>query len=329
MHPFSFVQTTNPETAIEAVSAHTQATFFAGGTTLLDLMKLDVLAPARLVDINGLPFSAIEVTSSKVTIGANVRNSDLAHHRIIRQQFPVLSEALLAGASAQLRNMATTGGNLMQRTRCSYFRDTTSRCNKRIPGSGCDALNGINRSHAILGTSDHCIATHASDMCVALVVLDATIQTLLPNGQTRQIPIANFYLLPGATPHKENTLQHGELITQIHLPVTRVARHSHYVKVRDRASYEFALASAAVAVSVDKGVITEARIGLGGVATLPWRSREAESALLNQPPSTDTFRAAANAALADAKPQSHNAFKIALARQTLILALEQLTKGAN
>ena len=329
MHPFSFVPAATSEAAIQAVSANAQASFFAGGTTLIDLMKLDVLAPTHLVDLSRLPFSEIVIGSEIVSIGANVRNSDLAHHRAIRRHFPVLSEALLAGASAQLRNMATTAGNLLQRTRCSYFRDPAAHCNKRNPGSGCDALHGINRGHAILGASEHCIATHPSDMCVALVMLDAAIQTLLPNGQTRTLPIAGFHLLPGATPHLETILQHGELITHIHLPIARVAANSHYLKVRDRASYEFALASAAVALSVDDGVISQARIALGGIATRPWRSAEAEAALLHQPPSSAAFLAAANAALAGAQPQSHNAFKIELARQTLILALEQLTKGVN
>jgi xanthine dehydrogenase YagS FAD-binding subunit len=329
MHPFTYLQASTTEAAIQAVSGNAQATFFAGGTTLLDLMKLDVLAPERLVDINRLSLSTIDVGTNKITVGANVRNSDLANHPAIRENFPVLSEAVLAGASAQLRNMATTGGNILQRTRCSYFRDAGSRCNKRTPGSGCDAIHGINRSHAILGTSDECIATHPSDMCVALIMLDATIQTLLPNGQTRFLPFDGFHLLPRATPHLENSLQHGELITHLHLPLAPVTRNSHYLKVRDRASYEFALTSAAVAVSVSGGKIKEARIGLGDIATRPWRSPEAEAALLNQPPSSETFAAAANAALAAAKPHEHNAFKVNLAKRTLILALETVTKGKN
>lgn len=329
MHPFSFIPASTSEAAIQAVSANAQASFFAGGTTLIDLMKLDVLTPTHLVDVSRLPLTEILVASDKITVGANVRNSDLAHHPAIRRHFPVLSEALLAGASAQLRNMATTAGNLLQRTRCTYFRDPVSRCNKRAPGSGCDAISGVNRSHAILGTSEHCIATHPSDMSVALVMLDATIQTILPNGQWRTLPIAGFHLLPGTTPHLETVLQHGELITHIHLPITGVTANSHYLKVRDRASYEFALASAAVALSLLDGTISEARVALGGIATRPWRSLEAEAALINQPASHSTFLAAANAALAAAQPQRHNAFKIDLARQTLILALEQLTKGGN
>jgi xanthine dehydrogenase YagS FAD-binding subunit len=329
MNPFSFIPAASPEAAIQAVSGNTQASFFAGGTTLIDLMKLDVLTPTHLVDVSRLPLSEIVVSGDKITVGANVRNSDLAHHPAILRQFPVLSEALLAGASAQLRNMATTAGNLLQRTRCSYFRDPVAHCNKRNPGTGCDAIHGVNRSHAILGTSDYCIATHPSDLCVALVMLDASIQTLLPNGETRFLPISGFYLLPGATPHLETILEHGELITHIHLPITAVATHSHYLKVRDRASYEFALASAAVGLSLHNGVIAEARVALGGIATRPWRSPEAEAALINQIASRPTFLAAANAALAAAQPQRHNAFKIDLASQTLILALEQITKGGN
>jgi len=324
MRPFSFVQTDTAAAASKAVAANTGAAFFAGGTTLLDLMKLNVLSPERLVDINRLALSAIEVTNDKISIGANVRNSDLAHHRAIREQFPVLSQALLAGASAQLRNMATTAGNLMQRTRCSYFRDRAAHCNKRTPGAGCDALLGINRGHALLGASDDCIATHPSDMCVALVILDATIQTLLPDGQTRSIPMVDFHLLPGETPHKETALRHGELITHVHLPITRLARRSHYLKVRDRASYEFALASAAVALSIEGGMIAEARVGLGGIATRPWRSVEAEGVLIGKPATRATWIAAADAALAAAKPLQHNFFKIELARQTIIMALEHL-----
>jgi xanthine dehydrogenase YagS FAD-binding subunit len=329
MHPFSFLHTETARAAIDAVSANTTAEFFAGGTTLLDLMKLHVLTPGHLVDINRLPLSSIEVRSDRVTIGANVRNSDLAHDPAICTHFPVLSEALLAGASAQLRNMASTGGNLMQRTRCNYFRDHGANCNKRNPGSGCDAISGFNRSHAILGGSEHCIATHASDMCVALIVLDATVQTQLPNGETREIPIADFHLEPGETPHLETVLRHGELITHIHLPITSLARRSHYLKVRDRASYEFALTSAAVALSINGGAITEARVGFGGIATRPWRSLEAEAALIGKPAVRETWVAAANAALAGAKPQRHNTFKIDLARQTLILALEQLTQNRS
>jgi xanthine dehydrogenase YagS FAD-binding subunit len=323
MQTFSFIEAETPEQALDAAHAH--ATFFAGGTTLIDLMKLDVLAPAALVDINRLPFTSIETTADALLIGANVRNSDLAHHPFVRERFPVISEALLSGASAQLRNMASTAGNLMQRTRCTYFRDVNSRCNKRQPGSGCDALTGFNRSHAVLGTSDHCIATHPSDLCVALIALDAVVHTRHPDGSGRTIPLTEFYLLPGETPERETVLRPGELITHVQVPESPVAAHSHYLKVRDRASYEFALASAAVALHLNGKAIAEARVGLGGIATIPWRSREAERVLVGKPAVRETFAAAANAALAGARPQQHNAFKIPLAKQTLILALEDLT----
>jgi xanthine dehydrogenase YagS FAD-binding subunit len=328
MHPFSFVEADSTDAAVKAVTEDTRAVFFAGGTTLVDLMHLDVMTPAELVDVNRLPLSSIDVDANGITIGANVRNSDLAHNRIIRERFPVLSEALLAGGSGQLRNMATTAGNLMQRTRCTYFRDINARCNKRQPGSGCDAITGFNRSHAVLGTSEHCIATHPSDMCVALMILDARVQTQQRDGSKRTVPLNEFYLLPGETPERETVLAHGELITHVHLPNTPMARLSHYLKVRDRASYEFALASAAVALEMDGDTIIRARVGLGGIATIPWRSREAETALENKPAMRETFVTAADAALADAKPRRHNAFKVELAKRTLVLALDQLLRKA-
>jgi xanthine dehydrogenase YagS FAD-binding subunit len=327
MHPFSYVQAENPEAAMSAVSAVNGAAFFAGGTTLIDLMKLDVLTPPELVDINHLEFSSIEATADGVTIGANVRNSEVAHSPLIRENFPVLSEALLAGASAQLRNMASTGGNLMQRTRCPYFRDVNSACNKRRPGSGCDAMTGFNRMHAVLGTSNHCIATHPSDMCVALMALEAKVHTLRPDGSKRQIALNEFYLLPGDTPERETVLERGELITHVQLPASPRTRRSHYLKVRDRASYEFALASAAVALELNGQTIRSARVGLGGVATIPWRSHEAEAALEGKAATRDVFVRAAEAALANARPSAHNAFKIPLAKNTLVFALEELTAG--
>jgi xanthine dehydrogenase YagS FAD-binding subunit len=324
MRPFAFVESDTPEGAITEVAQKPEAVFFGGGTTLIDLMKLDVMAPAELVSVNRLPFSDISVADDGITIGANVRNSDLAHHPSVRQQFPVLSEALLSGASAQLRNMATTAGNLLQRTRCPYFRDVASKCNKREPGSGCDALKGINRSHAILGVSEHCIATHPSDMCVALMMLDTSVHTLRANGDKRVIALSDFYLLPGDMPHRENVLEHGELITHISLPKLGAAWRSHYLKVRDRASYEFALTSAAVALRLDGQRIAGARVALGGVATRPWRSPEAEQALIGKPANEETFRAAAEAALRDARPQKHNAFKVDLAKRTIVLALKAI-----
>ena len=324
MHPFEYVEATDSAAAIKAAGEGAQSVFFAGGTTLIDLMKLDVMTPAKLVDVNHLPFSSIEEQPDGILVGANVRNSDLAHSLVVRERFPVLSEALLAGASAQLRNMASTGGNLMQRTRCSYFRDVNSACNKRQPGSGCDAISGFNRMHAVLGTSDRCIATHPSDMCVALVALDAVVHTQQYSGAKRQIPLTEFYLLPGDTPERETVLEQGELITHVRLPATSLARRSHYLKVRDRASYEFALASAAVAIELQGDTVVSAAVALGGIGTVPWRSREAEAALVGKPAWRDTFAIAAEAALALARPLEHNAFKIELAKRTLVLALEEL-----
>ena len=326
MHPFSFVEASSPEGVTEAFGTDRNAVFFAGGTTLIDLMKLDVMTPQVLVDINQLPFSAITETEAGVVVGANVRNSDVAHHRVIRSRFPVLSEALLSGASAQLRNMASTAGNLLQRTRCGYFRDVNACCNKRQPGSGCDAMTGINRSHAVLGTSDSCIATHASDMCVAMAALEAVIHTRKQNGDARRIPISEFYLPPGGTPERETVLEKGELITEVLLPNDAIAQRSHYLKVRDRASYEFALASAAVALELDGETIVRARVAMGGIATVPWRSKEAEAALQGKPATIATFRQAADAALTGAIPRKHNAFKTELAKRTLVEALQELTR---
>ncbi len=248
MYPFQFIESQTAEDAIRAVANNPQAVFLAGGTTLVDLMKLDVMTPGALVDINRALPDAIEERGGKIQIGANARNSDVAYHRLIRDNFPVLSEAVLAGASAQLRNMASTGGNLLQRTRCSYFREAHAACNKRAPGSGCDAMKGYNRSHAVLGTSESCIATHPSDMCVALAMLDAIVATQRADGTSRRIPFNDFHLLPGETPERETVLERGELIVHVEIERSNLSRRSHYLKVRDRASYEFALASAAVAL---------------------------------------------------------------------------------
>jgi xanthine dehydrogenase YagS FAD-binding subunit len=298
--------------------------FFAGGTTLVDLMKLDVMTPGALVDVNRSLPESIEERGGKIQIGANVRNSDVAYHRLIREHFPVLSEAILAGASPQLRNMASTGGNILQRTRCPYFREAHAACNKRAPGSGCDAMKGYNRSHAVLGTSESCIATHPSDMCVALAMLDAVVFTQRADGTNRGIPFNDFHLLPGDTPEHETVLERGELILRVEIEPSKLRRQSHYLKVRDRASYEFALASAAVALDLDRDTIRAARVALGGVATKPWRSPEAEAALIGKPASKETFRAAADAAFASAKPRRDNAFKIELGKRTLVRALEDL-----
>ncbi|MES2695751.1 MAG: xanthine dehydrogenase family protein subunit M, partial [Verrucomicrobiota bacterium] len=298
--------------------------FVAGGTTLIDLVKLDVMRPTRLLDINRLPLAQIEsLPDGGLRIGALVRNSDLAWHATVKERYPVLSEALLSGATAQLRNMATTAGNLMQRTRCPYFRDNVSACNKRTPGSGCAALEGYNRLHAVLGGSESCIATHPSDMCVALAVLDATIHVQAANGGERTIPFADFHLLPGNTPEREHALRLGELITAVTLPPPPVGARQHYLKLRDRESFEFALASAAIVAVRDGDVIREARVALGGVGTKPWRSPDAEAALRGKPATEATFEAAATAALRGAHGREHNAFKIPLAQQALRRALSE------
>jgi xanthine dehydrogenase YagS FAD-binding subunit len=302
--------------------------FIGGGTTLIDLMKLNVEQPQTVVDISRLPLDKIEgLPDGGLTIGAVVRNSDLAHHPLVRKNYAVLSEALLSGASAQLRNMATTAGNLLQRTRCMYFRDTDMPCNKRAPGTGCAAITGANRSLAILGTSEHCIATNASDMNVAMAALEATIHVRGPKGE-RSIPIADFHVLPGNTPHRETVLEPGDLITHVTLPAPAPGSRSLYLKLRDRASYEFALSSAAVVVTVAGGKVTRARIALGGVGTKPWRSTEAEEALTGQAATEEAFRKAAEAALRGAKPQSENGFKVELAKRCLVHALKLATQPA-
>jgi xanthine dehydrogenase YagS FAD-binding subunit len=302
--------------------------FLAGGTTLLDLMKLNVERPGRVIDISRLPLNGVEaLPDGGVKIGATVRNADLAHHALIRDAYPVLSQALLAGASAQLRNMATTGGNLLQRTRCVYFRDTAMACNKREPGSGCAAISGFNRTLAILGVSDACIASNPSDMNVALTALEAVVHIQGTRGE-RSVAIDDFFLLPGTTPERETVLEPGDLITHVTLPPPAEGSRSLYLKLRDRASYEFALASAAVVVTVTDGRVSHARIALGGVGTKPWRSREAEAALASATPDAASFRRAAADALAGARPQSDNGFKVELAQRCLVHALTLATSAA-
>jgi xanthine dehydrogenase YagS FAD-binding subunit len=318
--PFSYVRPGDARAAIEAGGAD-GASFLAGGTTLIDLMRLEVMAPSALVDLGPLPLTAIERHGDGIRIGAMARNSDVATHALIVERYPLLAQALLAGASQQVRNMATVGGNLLQRTRCPYFRDPAVPCNKRAPGSGCSALDGYTRSHAILGTSASCIATHPSDMCVALAALDAVVHTRR-GGAERAIPIGEFHTLPGDHPEVENVLEQGELITHVELPASPFAAHARYVKVRDRAAFAFALASAAVGLDVADGRIRAARVALGGVATRPWRSVEAEQALIGQPPNRASFERAAGVALVDPKPRRDNAFKVALARRTIVRALE-------
>ncbi|HEY5935797.1 MAG TPA: xanthine dehydrogenase family protein subunit M [Kofleriaceae bacterium] len=328
MQRFQFQRATDSDAALAATRSG-NAQYIAGGTTLVDLMRLEVMTPATVIDITGLPLDQIEEgITGGLKIGALARNATVAHHPAVAKRFPVLAEALLSGASPQLRNMATTGGNLLQRTRCTYFRDGVSPCNKRAPGTGCAALDGYHRMHAILGTSDHCIAAHPSDMCVALLALDAIIHARSTGG-TRRLPISELHALPGTTPNLEHTLAAGELITHVELPAAAFAARSHYVKVRDRSEFAFALASAAVALELRAGVIGEARIALGGVATRPWRAREAEAILTGKPPLASVFREAAEAALAGAKPRLHNKFKVELAKRVIVRALEELTGGVR
>ncbi len=327
MEPFTFLRSADAAEATRRVAPDARAAFLAGGTTLVDLMKLDVAAPRTLVDINRLPLAAIEVTDAGARIGALASNSDVAYHDGIRRRYPVLAEAILSGATPQLRNMATVGGNLLQRSRCGYFRDVHSACNMRSPGAGCAALEGVNRTHAVLGTSDRCIATHPSDMGVALAALDAVVH-LKATARERSVPIGDFYVAYGEDPARGTVIEHGELITAVTLPAVPFFSRSRYLKVRDRASYEFALASAAVALDVEEGVIRAARVALGGVATKPWRAHEAERVLVGRPPERSAFEAAAGAALAGAQPRRHNAFKVGLARRTLVRALEMVAAGA-
>ena len=327
MRPFSYARAADAGAAIAAVRERADAAFLAGGTTAVDLVRQNVLRPGLLVDINDLPLAGIEdLPGGGLRVGALARMSDVARSPGVRARFPVISQALLLGASAQLRNMASMGGNLCQRVRCSYFRDTASPCNKRDPGSGCAALDGFNRGHAVLGISDKCIATHPSDVAVALVALDAVVHTRGPAGE-RAIAVDDFFLLPGDTPEREHPLEHGELITAIEVPAAPVARRSVYLKFRDRESYEFALASVAAAVRIEDGAVTEVRLALGGVGTKPWRARRAEASLLGQPATEASFAEAARGELAAATPRPLNAFKVELAQRAIVRALTTLTAG--
>ncbi len=318
MHPFQYERARNAKNAVSTVAGNATATFIAGGTSHIDLIKENVHRPDLVVDISGLPLQNIGGHDGGIRIGANVSNTQLAYHRDIIARYPVLSEAILAGASPQIRNMATTAGNPLQRTRCPYFRDTTQACNKREPGTGCSALNGINRVHAIFGASDLCVATHPSDMAVALSALDAVVQTQGPRGK-RSIAFPEFHRLPGNTPQFDTVLGQGELITSIDLPA--FTGRSHYLKARDRASYAFALVSCAVVLEMDGGTIRRARIALGGVAHKPWRTPEAEAMLAGKTPSEALFRDAAKAAFASAKPLKDNAYKIPLGQNLMVRAL--------
>jgi xanthine dehydrogenase YagS FAD-binding subunit len=318
--PFTYVRPADARAAI-AAAGDAGASFLAGGTTLVDLMRLEVMTPSAIVDLSPLPLTQIERAGDGLRIGAMTRNSAVATHPLVVERYPLLAQALLTGASQQVRNMATVGGNLLQRTRCPYFRDLAVACNKRAPGSGCSAIDGYTRSHAILGTSESCIATHPSDMCVALAALDAVVHTR-GAGRERAIPFGEFHTLPGDHPEVESALEPGELVTHIELPASPFAAHAHYVKVRDRAAFAFALAAAAVGLDVADGKIRAARIALGGVATKPWRAAEAEQALVGQAPGRASFERAAAAAIVDPKPRRDNAFKIALAKRTIVRALE-------
>ena len=329
MTPFEYERAMDASAAVARVSALPNAVFLGGGTNLVDHMRLGVARPELVVDVTRLPLARIEpLPDGGVRIGAGVRNSDLAADRTIRSRYPVLSQALLAGASGQLRNLATTAGNLLQRTRCPYFQDVTVPCNKRKPGSGCSAIEGHNRDHAILGASTQCIAVHPSDMAVALAALDATVLVLGRQGE-RRIPVIDFHRLPGDAPQRDTVLEHGELITAIELPALTVAARSAYYKVRDRASYAFALVSVAAALEVRNGHVQDVRIAFGGIAHKPWRALRAEGIVRGAPATEETYRRAAEAELTDARALQRNAFKIPLARNTLRMVLRGLTAGVQ
>ena len=327
MISFQYSRAVDVGDAVRQMAASPGAKFVAGGTNLVDLMKMDVERPAKLVDLTRLPLDKVEETAGGgLRIGALVRNSDLAYHPVVERRYPMLSSALLAGASQQLRNMASVGGNLLQRTRCAYFYDIATACNKREPDSGCSAIGGLNRMNGILGTSEACIAVHPSDMCVALAVLEAKVHVTGSRGE-REIPFADFHRLPGDTPQHETNLGADELITSIELPPRGFATNYTYLKIRDRLSYAFALVSVAVGLELDGGTIREARFALGGVAHKPWRKADAEAALRGKAANGAAFAQAADIVLCDAKGFGHNTFKIDLARRTIVRALSQAARG--
>ncbi|HEY5095757.1 MAG TPA: xanthine dehydrogenase family protein subunit M [Candidatus Eremiobacteraceae bacterium] len=321
MRPFRFSRIESVSAALDAAGVGGSAKYIAGGTNILDLMKDDVEGPALLIDINALPLRTIELRSDRLYIGALARMSDVASHAAVRSSFPMIASSLDQSASPQLRNMASIGGNILQRTRCPYFRDVATPCNKRTPASGCGAIGGINRMQAILGTSDQCIATHASDLAVTLVALDAIVHVTGSKGD-RDVSIHDFYQLPQANPNIETTLHQDELITAVSVPLLPFAHNSTYLKVRDRMEYEFALASAAVAIEISNNSIGDVRIALGGVGTIPWRSRQAERTLIGAPATRDSFERAAEAALLGARGHGENNFKVQLAKRTLVRAIE-------
>jgi xanthine dehydrogenase YagS FAD-binding subunit len=327
MKNFTYAKADTAQSALSLLAGATNAKFIGGGTNLVDLMRENIEQPDALIDVTSLPCNTIdELPDGSLSIGAAVRNTALANHRLIKQRYPLLAQAVVSGASGQIRNMATAAGNLMQRTRCLYFYDRTARCNKRAPGSGCDAIDGFNRMHAILGASDSCIATHPSDMCVALAALDATVLVEGPAG-ARSIPFADFHRLPGDTPQLDTNLRPDELITSLRIPPAPVAAHSTYRKIRDRASYAFALVSIAAAIAVEDGVVRDVRLALGGVAHKPWRARAAEQVLTGGPATDAQWRKAADEELAGARGYTNNRFKIELAKRTIVDVLSELTGG--
>jgi xanthine dehydrogenase YagS FAD-binding subunit len=329
MKPFDYQRAPDPAGAVALVAGHPGAVFLSGGTNLVDHMKLGVASPDMVVDVSRLPLDRVDpLPDGGLAIGANVRNADLAAHPLVRSNYPALSQALLAGASGQLRNLATTGGNLGQRTRCVYFNDVTTPCNKREPGSGCPAIGGYTRYHAILGASEHCVATHPSDMAVAMVALDASIVVLGPDGE-RTVPLVDFHRLPGDRPERDNVLDHGELIIGVRLPASELALNSTYRKVRERASYAFALVSVAAALEVSGGQVADVRIALGGVAHKPWRATTAEEQLRGSPATEEHFRAAATAELAAAETLAGNEFKVPMAANTIVATLRRLARPSE
>lgn len=326
MNRFDYTRAGTVQEAVLALAADPAARVIAGGTNLVDLMKYNVERPGRLVDITRLPLDEIVQHEDGLRLGALVPNATVAYDPLVNERYPLLASALLAGASPQLRNAATTGGNLLQRTRCYYFYDEGTPCNKREPGSGCPAMTGVNRIHAILGASDTCIATHPSDMCVALAALDATVQVEGPNGR-RSVPFGDFHRLPGDEPQRDTTLRHGEIVLSVDLPDEDYSKHYTYLKLRDRLSYAFALVSVAAALEMDGDTIRTARLALGGVAHKPWRNRDAEARLQGRRATPETFREAADVILAEARPYSHNAFKVELARRAIVRGLSQAAAG--
>ena len=327
MRPFNYSNASEPATAITTVSSNPGAKYLGGGTNLVDLMKEDVLHPSALVDITRLKLADVEKTATGLAISGTATNSFTANHELIRTNYPLLSMAILAGASAQIRNMATNGGNLNQRTRCTYFYDVNMPCNKREPGSGCGALKGVNRTHAIFGWSEKCVAVYPSDMAIALSALDAKVHVEGKNNVKRTIEFADFHRLPGDTPEKDNNLKPGELITSIELPANDFAERSYYLKIRERSSYAFALVSVAAALALDGNQIKQVRIALGGVAHKPWRASVAEKWLMGKEATAANFRAAAEAELKNARPLAHNTFKVAMAKNAIARALQGAMQG--